>query len=79
MGHGAVLGEVPDYGAVLAPTASLPRDLGLLLHHEGCDPDATDDEDDNLVGSVLTSVGGSACRRGASQLPYISGSDFDVS
>ena len=46
---------------------------------KGCDPDATDDEDDNLVGGVLTSVGGPACRRGASQLPYISGSDFDVS
>ena len=35
MGHGAVFGKMPNYGAVLAPTASLPRDLGLLLHCEG--------------------------------------------
>ena len=38
MGHGAVLGKMPNYGAVLAPTASLPRDLGLLLHCEGLQP-----------------------------------------
>ena len=38
MGHGAVFGEMPDYGAVFAPTASLPRDLGLLLHREGLRP-----------------------------------------
>ena len=35
MGHGAVFGEVSDYGAVLAPTAPLPRDLGFLFHREG--------------------------------------------
>ena len=49
----------------------------------GCDPNATDDEDDDfsggLSGGILTSVGGPVCRRGASQLPYISGSDFNVS
>ena len=38
MGHGAVLGKMPDYGAVLAPTVSLPRDLGLLFHCEGLRP-----------------------------------------
>ena len=45
----------------------------------GCDPDATDDDDDDFVGGVLTSVWGPACRREASQLPYILGNDFDVS
>ena len=38
MGYGAVFGKMPDYGAVLAPTASLPRDLGLLLHRKGLRP-----------------------------------------
>ena len=33
--HGAVLGEMPDYGAVFTLTASLPCDFGLLLHCEG--------------------------------------------
>ena len=45
----------------------------------GCDPDATDDEEDDFSGGVLTSVGGPVCRRGASQLSYISGSNFDIS
>ena len=45
----------------------------------GCDPDATDDDNDDLVGGVLISVGGLACQRGASQLPYILGSNFDIS
>ena len=34
MGHGAVFSEVSNYGAVLAPTAPLSRDLGLLFHRE---------------------------------------------
>ena len=34
MGHGAVFGEMPNYGAVFAPTASFTRDFGLLLHRE---------------------------------------------
>ena len=38
MGHGAVLGEMPDYGAVFAPTAPLPRDFDLLLHRDGLQP-----------------------------------------
>ena len=38
MRHSAVFGEVSDYGAVLAPAAPLPRDLGLLLHHERLRP-----------------------------------------
>ena len=38
MGHGAVFGKMSNYGAVLAPTASPPRDLGLLLHCEGLRP-----------------------------------------
>ena len=38
MGHGAVLGKVPDYGAIFAPTASLTRDFGLLLHRERLRP-----------------------------------------
>ena len=35
VGHGTIFGEMPDYGAVLAPAVSLSRDLGLLLHGEG--------------------------------------------
>ena len=34
VGYGAVPSEVSDYGAVLAPTASSPGDLALLLHGE---------------------------------------------
>ena len=34
VGHGAILSEVSDYGAVLAPTAPLSRDLDLLFHCE---------------------------------------------
>ena len=52
--------------------------LDLCSAMSGCDPDTADD-DDNFVGGVLTSVGGLACHCGASQLPYISGSDLDVS
>ena len=45
----------------------------------GCDPDAIDDGNDDLVGGVLTSVGGLVCRQGASQLLYISGNDLVIS
>ena len=38
VGHGTIFGEMPDYGAVLASAAPLPRDLGLLLHGEGLRP-----------------------------------------
>ena len=34
VGYGAVPGEMSDYGAVLAPTASSPDDLALLLRSE---------------------------------------------
>ena len=35
VGHGAVLGEVSDYGTVFAPTAPLLRDFDLLFHCDG--------------------------------------------
>ena len=34
VGHGAILSEMSDYGAVLTPAASPSRDLGLLFHRE---------------------------------------------
>ena len=45
----------------------------------GCDPDATDNEEDDFSGSVLTFVGGPVCLHRASQLPYISGNNLDIS
>ena len=52
--------------------------LDLCSAVSGCDPDTADD-DGNFSGGILTSVGGLACYRGASQLPYILGSNLDVS
>ena len=38
MGHSAVLSKMPDYDAVLTPTAPLPHDFDLLLHHDELQP-----------------------------------------